>query len=124
MRKYQKQNTFGIADAFQMIWNTMVSVMNIGNFVYFIILSKNYDVNTILQRNEYVNSALMSSYYFQAQIFDSFLVIMNMLMMIQFTQISRRVSLVFKIISITSSYLLVIVVAYVLMLVFMSMIVW
>lgn len=82
MKKYQKQNTMGIADAFQMIWNTMISVMNIGNFIYFIILSKNYDVNTILQKNEYVNSALMSSYYFQAQIFDSFLVIMNMFMMI------------------------------------------
>lgn len=44
----------------------MVSYMNAGNFIYFIILSQNYDANTILMDNKYVNSALMSSYYFEA----------------------------------------------------------
>lgn len=49
---------------------------------------------------------------------------MNMLMMIQFTRVSRRVSRVFKIIAVTSSYLFYLVVTYVLMLIFMSLIVW
>jgi hypothetical protein len=49
---------------------------------------------------------------------------MNVLMMIQFTTISRRVSVLFKLIGITMPYLLYIIAAYFGALFFMSMIVW
>ena len=66
----------------------------------------------------------MSGYYQTAQLYDSILVLMNMIMLIQFTVISRRVSLVFKIIGITAPYLVYLVGSYLMMLYFMAMIVW
>lgn len=62
--------------------------------------------------------------YWYAQLFDSILVLMNMFMIIQFTTISRRVSLLFKIIGITAPYLFYLILSYVLMLWLMAMIVW
>ncbi len=47
-----------------------------------------------------------------------------MLMLIQFTVISRRVSMVFKVIGITGQYLMYLVLCYLLMLLLMAMIVW
>jgi hypothetical protein len=116
------QATFG--DYSLMFWNFLVSYFNIGNFILFIILSRNYDVNELLRQNKFVNSQEMSGYYQVAQLYDSILVIMNMLMLVQFTVISRRVSLVFKIIGITVSYLVYLVLCYLLMLLLMAMIVW
>ena len=87
-------------------------------------MSRNYSTNDILQKNEFVNSYELQNYYWQAQIYDSFLVLMNMVMLIQFTVISRRVSLLFKIIGITANYLLYLVLTYLMMLWLMNMIVW
>jgi len=70
------------ADYFMMGWNFTVSFMNIANFILFMILSTSYDVNNIVQANEHINSAEMSSYYQQAQLYDSILVLMNMIMLI------------------------------------------
>lgn len=52
------------------------------------------------------------------------LVIMNMIMLIQFTAVSRRVSVIFMIIGVTGSYLFYLVIIYIVMIVFMSIIVW
>lgn len=49
---------------------------------------------------------------------------MNMFMLIEFTQISRRVSLLIKLIGITAPYLIYLVIAYLMMLYLMAMIVW
>ena len=49
---------------------------------------------------------------------------MNMFNLIQFTTISRRVSLLFKLIGITAPYLLYLILSYILMLYLMAMIVW
>jgi hypothetical protein len=49
---------------------------------------------------------------------------MNVLMLIQFTTVSRRVSVLFKIIGITIPYLIYIVFTYIASLFFMGMIVW
>lgn len=55
------QATFG--DYSLMFWNFLVSYFNIGNFILFIILSRNYDVNELLRENKFVNSQEMSGYY-------------------------------------------------------------
>ena len=99
----------------QQIRRCLHSFLNITNFVIFLILSRNYSTNDLLQKNEFVNSFELQNYYWQAQIYDSFLVLMNMIMLIQFTVVSRRVSLLFKIIGITANYLLYLM---------MAMIVW
>lgn len=52
------------------------------------------------------------------------LVLMNMYMLIEFTQISRRVSLLLKLIGITAPYLMYLVLAYLAMLYLIAMIVW
>lgn len=53
------------SDFFAMIWNILVSVMNVGNFIFFMILSRKYDVNTILRDNEFVDShSLYRLYWF------------------------------------------------------------
>lgn len=49
---------------------------------------------------------------------------MNMFMLIEFTQISRRVSLLIKLIGITAPYLIYLVISYLIMLYLMAMIVW
>lgn len=41
------------SDFFKLIWNGMVSFLNITNFLYFILLSFSYDCNEILRGNEY-----------------------------------------------------------------------
>ena len=49
---------------------------------------------------------------------------MNMFMLIQFTTVSRRVSLIFKLIGITAPYLGYLILSYVVMLYLMAMIMW
>lgn len=109
---------------FKLLWNMGVLFCNIGNFVLFMVLSRNYDVNTMLHNNKHVDSHTISSYYQLAQYLDSFLVIMNILMMMQFTMISRRVSMIFKIIDLTAAYLFYIVASYLLALYLMAQVVW
>ena len=87
-------------------------------------LSMGQDVNFLLRENAYVNSYDLMRMYWLAQLFDSILVLMNMFNLIQFTTISRRVSLLFKLIGITAPYLLYLILSYVLMLYLMAMIVW
>ena len=107
-----------------MFWNASISFLNITNFVLFMILSRSQDVNTMLRENTYVNSGELSSFYQTAQLYDSLLVIMNILGIIQFTTLSRRVSLVMKIIGITGPYLFYLVLSYLLMIYMMAKIVW
>ena len=110
-------------DYFMLLWNGLVSYFNIGNFILFMALSS-VNVNTILRENNYVNSLDLSNNYQVSQLYDSILVLMNMLMLIQFTVLSRRVSMVFKVIGITGSYLMYLVVSYLFMLLLMSLIAW
>lgn len=70
------------SDFFSLIWNLLVSVMNIGNFIFFMVLSRNYDVNNTLRNNEFVDSHSLYRLYWFAQLFDSILVLMNMFMLI------------------------------------------
>jgi hypothetical protein len=63
-------------------------------------------------------------FYWFALLFDSILVLMNMFMLIQFTTVSRRVSLLFKLIGITAPYLAYLILSYVVMLYLMAMIMW
>ena len=51
---------------FSVIWNALVSFLNITNFVIFLILSRNYSTNDLLQKNEFVNSFELQNYYWQA----------------------------------------------------------
>jgi hypothetical protein len=51
------------ANYFKLIWNVGVLFCNIGNFVLFMILSRNYDVNKMLLENKHVDSHTISSYY-------------------------------------------------------------
>jgi hypothetical protein len=111
-------------DFFSVIWNALVSFMNITNFILFLVLSSEDDVNNILRDNKFIDSNKLMSRYQYAQLFDSILVLMNITMIIQFTTISRRVSVVFKLIGITAMYLLYIVIAYLFLLLLMAMIVW
>ena len=113
----------GAGDYFTLLWNGLVSFFNIANFILFMILSSQ-DVNTILRNNEYIDSSALSNNYQVAQLYDSILVLMNMLMLIQFTVLSRRVSMVFKVIGVTGQYLMYLVLCYLLMLLLMAMIVW
>ena len=112
------------SDFFNLIWNALVTFFNISNFVYFVQLSQNQDVNEILRRNEFLDSYQLYQQYRTAQIYDSLLVLMNMFMLIEFTQISRRVSLLIKLIGITAPYLIYLVISYLIMLYLMAMIVW
>ena len=112
-----------MGDYFMLFWNGLVSFFNIANFILFMVLSS-YDVNTILRNNEFIDSGYLSGLYQDAQLYDSFLVLMNMIMLIQFTVISRRVSMVFKVIGITGQYLVYLILCYLLMLLLMAMIVW
>jgi len=114
----------GSGEIVALLWNMTVNYCNTLNFIYFIILSREYDVNQLLRDRKYVDSQQMSEMYQTAQQFDSLLVIMNVLMLIQFTTISRRVSVLFKLIGITIPYLIYIIMAYFGALFFMSMIVW
>ena len=50
----------GIADAgvfLSVIWNLFVSVMNIGNYIIFVLLSRSYGfTNDILKQNQFIDS--------------------------------------------------------------------
>jgi len=118
----------GIADAgvfLSVIWNLFVSVMNIGNYIIFVLLSRSYGfTNDILKQNQFIDSHQLQSLYWQAQIFDSVLVLMNMAMIMNFTKVSRRVSLTMGLIGKTAPYLIYLVLTYILALILMAMIVW
>ena len=112
------------ADYFGIVWNAAISVLNITNFVFFILLSRSYDVNEMLRADAFVDSSALYGYYWMAQLFDSMLVLMNIFNIVQFTVVSRRVSLVFKIIAITAPYLGYLIITYVSLLFLMAMLVW
>lgn len=54
------------ADVFRLVWNLTVMFLNIGNFILFLMLSRDADVNDLLRRNELVNSNKLSTYYYMA----------------------------------------------------------
>jgi hypothetical protein len=62
--------------------------------------------------------------YAAAQLFDTFLVLMNMMMILQFTAVSRRVSVLLGLIAKTGVYLMFLILLYIMMLFLMSLIVW
>jgi len=58
-----------------------------------------------LRKNEFIDAYTLSQMYSKAQLYDSMLVLMNQVMILEFTQISRMISLIFKIIAMTAYYL-------------------
>ena len=114
--------TFG--DYFTLILNATISFLNITNYLFFSLLSYSYDVNKTLREDVYVNSYQLYRQYWFAQLYDSLLVLINMFNIIQFTTISRRVSLVFKLIALTAPYLGYLVLSYVIMLYLMAQVMW
>ena len=46
----------GGSQLFQIMWNGAVMYLNIMNFIYFISLSLEMDVNDLLRKDEYVDS--------------------------------------------------------------------
>lgn len=114
--------TFG--DYFTLILNATISFLNITNYLFFSLLSYSYDVNKTLREDVYVNSYQLYKQYWFAQLYDSLLVLINMFNIIQFTTISRRVSLVFKLIALTAPYLGYLVLSYVIMLYLMAQVMW
>jgi hypothetical protein len=121
LKNYHKA-TFG--DYFTLIWNATVSFLNITNYLLFCLLSFSYDVNKTLRDDVYVNSNALYQQYWMAQLFDSVLVLMNMFTIIQFTTVSRRVSLLFKLIGLTAPYLGYLILSYVIMLYLMAQVMW
>lgn len=97
-----------------------MSFLNITNYLLFCLLSFSYDVNKTLREDVYVNSYQLYRQYWFAQLFDSVLVLMNMFTIIQFTTVSRRVSLLFKLIGLTAPYLGYLILSYVIMLYLMA----
>ena len=81
-------------------------------------------VNDLLRAPDYVNSGEMAAIYQEAQLFDTFLVLMNMMMILQFTAVSRRVSVLLGLIGKTGVYLGFLVLLYIMMLFLMALIVW
>jgi hypothetical protein len=77
-----------------------------------------------LREDVFVNFYQLFRFYWFALLFDSILVLMNMFMLIQFTTVSRRVLLLFKLIGITAPYLAYLILSYVMMLYLMAMIMW
>ena len=56
-------NRVGGPEIVALLWNMTVMYCNCFNFIYFMILSREYDVNTILRENKYVDSQKMSGLY-------------------------------------------------------------
>ena len=110
---------------FGIIWNGLINYFNLVNFIYFIMLSKNNGfVNDLLRENKFVDSAYLASIYGTAQLCDTALVLMNMAMILRFTAVSRRVSVILGIIAKTGVYLMFLVLMYIIMLFLMALIVW
>lgn len=81
-------------------------------------------VNENLSSTEYFDSGTIAGIYSEAQLFDTFLVLMNMLMILQFTAVSRRVSVLLGLIGKTGVYLMFAIVLYLILLFLMALIVW
>lgn len=110
---------------FQIVWNGLINYFNLINFIYFIMLTRSFGtVNEVLRGTEYIDSNLMANMYQEAQLFDTLLVLMNMLMILQFTAVSRRVSVLLGLVAKTGVYLMFLVVLYIMMLFLMALIVW
>lgn len=110
---------------FNMVWNVLVNFCNITNTVNFIQLSFfcGY-VNDMLRNDVFIDSYKLANIYATGQRFDTFLILMNLLMLIRYTKVSRRVSLIFGLISKTTPYLGFLVMTYIVLLVLMALIVW
>ena len=81
-----KNNETGLSDYFLIAWNLTVNLLNIVNFVYFYQLSESFGVvNELIYKNEFIDSSYFSNVYWRAQLLDSFLVVMNFIMIVQFT---------------------------------------
>ena len=108
-----------------MVWNLLVNLCNIINTSNFIQLSFfcGY-VNEMLRKDEFIDSYKLANIYANGQRFDTFLILMNLLMLIRYTKVSRRVSLIFGLISKTTPYLGFLVMTYIVLLVLMALIVW
>lgn len=56
-------NKVGMGEIVALMWNMTVNWCNTVNFIYFMILSREYDVNSLLRDRKYVDSQQMSHYY-------------------------------------------------------------
>lgn len=53
----------GLGEVFSVVWNATVTFMNLANFILFVNLSRNYNVNNMLRSTEFIDSyAIMSKY--------------------------------------------------------------
>ena len=56
-------NKIGQGEIVGLLWNMTVNYCNTINFLYFYILSREYDVNQLLREQKYVDSQKMSGLY-------------------------------------------------------------
>jgi hypothetical protein len=85
----------------------MVNVANIANFVYMMQLSYSYNtVNELLKTDKFLNSYEMASLFNQAQLYDSLLIFMNLMMVLMYMKVIRSISKTLGIIFNTFEYLL------------------
>lgn len=56
-------NKIGQGEIVALLWNMTVNYCNTINFLYFVILSREYDVNQLLREQKYVDSQKMSGLY-------------------------------------------------------------
>ena len=114
----------GASDFINFFWNGIILILVIYSFIINYILSSEFDTNEVLKKNEFIDSYRLGNMYDSAQKCDSFLVILNIVMLIEFTKVSRKVSLLTKLLKITCPYLLYLTVLYISMLSLLSLIVW
>ena len=106
-------------------WYVTFLTLNMINYGFFVYLSFYVGyVNDILRANKYIDSYRLANMYHRAQMCDTFMVLFNMLMLINYTRVSRRVSLIFGLIQKTIWYLLFLVLTYIVSLLLMALIVW
>ena len=60
-------NKIGQGEIVALLWNMVVNYCNTLNFIYFVILSREYDVNQLMREQKYVDSQKMSGLYQTAQ---------------------------------------------------------
>jgi len=79
----------GAGDFINFFWNGIILLLIIYSFVIYYILSSQFDTNEVLKKNEFIDSYRLGNMHHNAQICDSFLVILNVIMLIEFTKVSR-----------------------------------
>jgi len=114
----------GTGDFINFFWIGIINILVIYSFIIYYMLSSEFDTNEVLKKNEFIDSFRLGNMNYNAQVCDSFLILLNLMMLIEFTKISRKVSLLTKILKITCPYLAYLIGLYLVMLSLLSLIVW